>query len=97
MPIPDWILPSTGLGGVLAFLITGFAKGWLYTSKQVDKMAQQYEDEIKRLDGERVEWKDIAMAGIHVTAQTAPALNALVEGQHTIKGVLEAIRGPGHE
>lgn len=93
-PIPDWIVPTGGLGGILAFLTTALVRGWLSTKTHVDRISRQYEEEIKRLDGERLEWREIALKGIDVNSKTAPTLNAVLEGQEAIKSLLLAFRKP---
>lgn len=106
MPVTDiaaWIPVGLSLTGILGFLITGFAKGFLYTRHQVDKMANQYEDRLKELretaearivavNSERLEWKDIAMGAIDANRKSAPTLDALLDGQATMKVLLESFR-----
>lgn len=106
MPVSDiqtWIPVGVGLTSILGFLILGFAKGFLYTRHQVDKMASQYEDRLRELretaearlvavNSERLEWKDIAMGAIDANRKSAPTLDALLDGQATMKVLLESFR-----
>lgn len=106
MPLSDitaWIPTGLSATGILVFLITGFARGWLYTRSQVDKQAAQYEDRIKEsrevaeariasINAERLEWKEIAMASIDANRKSAPTLDALLDGQQTMKQLLQGFR-----
>lgn len=103
MPFPDWIIPTSGVTGILASLIVGFAKGFLWTRPQVERLVAKQdayaEDivrtkdaEIDRLNKERLEWKAMALESIGVLRGINPAMDSVVAGQAAIKGLLEALR-----
>ena len=89
---PDWIIPTTGIGGILASLIAGFSRGFLWTRPQVDKLVAAKDAEIDRLDAERLEWKEMALESLGVIRGINPSMDSVIQGQLAIKGLLEALR-----
>lgn len=101
MPLlPDWVIPTTSTLGILASLITGFAKGWLWTKTQVDRVVESYEDKAKLLDAERLEWKALAMESLGVVREVNTTMDAVLQGLAAQRSLLEALRdtkaGAGH-
>lgn len=97
--IPDWIVPTGGIGGILASLIVAFWKGFLWTRPQVDRLGLEAEkllkakdEEIARLDRERLEWRGMALESISVLRGINPTMDSVLAGQQAIKGLLEALR-----
>jgi hypothetical protein len=90
--IPEWIVPTGGIGSILASLIAGFAKGFLWTRPQVDKLIASRDAEIERLDKERLEWKEMALESIHVLRGTNTTMDSVLAGQQAMRGLLEALR-----
>jgi hypothetical protein len=101
--IPDWIVPTGGIGGILASLIVGFWKGYLWTRPQVEKLLAAKDAyaieiiaakdaEIKRLNEERLEWKAFGLESLGVLKQVNPTMDSVLQGQLAIKGLLEALR-----
>jgi len=88
----DWIVPSASAASILVFLITGFAKGWLLTSTQVERLMKAHEEEHARLDKERLECKVLALESLQNHRELTPVLDAVVQGLHTQKDLLIAIK-----
>lgn len=92
MPFPDWVLPGAGVTSILVFLITGFAKGWLLTSTQVERLMKAHNDEHQRLDAERLEWKQLALTLLQDRKEVGPVLDAVLQSLNAQRGLLTAIK-----
>lgn len=101
--IPDWVIPTGGIGTILASLIAGFARGFLWTRPQVDKLMSAKDAyvadiiaakdaELKRLDAERLEWKAFGLESLGIIKAVNPTMDTVLQGQIAIKGLLEALR-----
>jgi hypothetical protein len=122
--IETWVTGG-GLLSVLAFQITGFARGWIWTSAQVDNLkathvadvndltkrhsenmsqvVARYEMHLKRtvelyqgrIDDTKErekEWHGVANTALETNREFAGQMDAVVESQRTLIGLVAAAR-----